>query len=130
MPDAQCVRPTLAGTLLGLLLELPVVAGDGPAQFQRCAEPRAASASATRSSSCAPAGPTALAPTSAPPELHRRHGEVAPPAIRPHTLAFIRMPGGMDATLTTYAVVLSIGKVGAGNGDPSYYLDTVATGRE
>jgi conjugative relaxase-like TrwC/TraI family protein len=27
-------------------------------------------------------------------------------------------------------VVLSIGKVGAGNGDPSYYLDTVATGRE
>jgi conjugative relaxase-like TrwC/TraI family protein len=27
-------------------------------------------------------------------------------------------------------VVLSIGKVGSGKGDPSYYLDTVATGRE
>jgi conjugative relaxase-like TrwC/TraI family protein len=40
------------------------------------------------------------------------------------------MPGGSTPRSPTYGVVLSIGKVGGGNGDPSYYLGTVATGRE
>jgi conjugative relaxase-like TrwC/TraI family protein len=40
------------------------------------------------------------------------------------------MPGGRAPCPATFGVVLSIGKVGSGKGDPSYYLDTVATGRE
>jgi hypothetical protein len=40
------------------------------------------------------------------------------------------MPGGVVGRLVDIEGVLSIGKIGGGNGDPSYYLDAVASGQE